>query len=350
MAASKTVKILILTWVMVSCLYFLQVRGQDHLYSQFFNEPLYLNPSLTGQFEGDIRMNLIYRNQWSGLGENLNYMSASADISIPSFGGGVGLIFTRSSEGTAYLVKNNLAATYSYSVGNDNFVTSFGIQAGMTNRNIDWNKLIFSDQIDPRLGYIPGSISVAENPNFSSKYFFDAAAGINLVYRSLMIGASAYHINQPNESFSGAEAKLPMRITTNASYRIPLSYNYGYGGSGDDDGPYLIPSVIYYRQDQFNAISAGVQFKYRGVNTGIWYRTAGQNTPDAIVISVIFDLFGGSRSGEKLRLGLSHDATTSKLNYTNTSGTTEASIGYQKFFRNSDNYEKFNGIRCYDFY
>lgn len=349
MGALKTMKKWSFTSVLLSCLCLLQVRAQDHIYSQFFNEPLYLNPSLTGQFEGDIRMNLIYRNQWSGLGENLNYMSASADINIPSFGGGVGLIFNRSSEGTAYLVKNNIAATYSYSVGNDDFVTSFGVQAGMTNRNIDWNKLVFSDQIDPRLGYIPGSISVAENPNLSSKYFFDAAAGINFVYRSFMIGASVYHINKPNESFSGAEAKLPMRITTNASYRIPLSYNsYGYGT--DDDGPYLIPSVVYYRQDQFNSVSAGVQFKYRGVNTGVWYRTAGQNTPDAIVLSVIFDLFGGSRSGEKLRLGLSHDATTSKLNYTNTSGTTEASIGYQKFFRNSDNYEKFNGLRCYHFY
>lgn len=205
-----------------------QAIAQDHIYSQFFNAPLYLNPALTGQFEGDIRLNMIYRNQFSGMSQGLNYLSASADINIPSFGGGVGLLFNRSSEGTAYLVKNNVAATYSYSVGSDDFVTSFGIQAGLTNRTITWNKLVFGDQIDRRLGYIPGSISGAEMPDISNKYFFDAAAGINFVVKSFMIGASFYHINQPNESFSGSEAKLPLRTTINTSYRIPLSYNAGY--------------------------------------------------------------------------------------------------------------------------
>jgi type IX secretion system PorP/SprF family membrane protein len=324
-----------------------QAMAQDHIYSQFFNAPLYLNPALTGQFEGDIRLNMIYRNQFSGMSQGLNYLSASADINIPSFGGGVGLLFNRSSEGTAYLVKNNVAATYSYSVGSDDFVTSFGIQAGLTNRTITWNKLVFGDQIDRRLGYIPGSISGAEMPDISNKYFFDAAAGINVVVKSFMIGASFYHINQPNESFSGAEAKLPLRTTINTSYRIPLSYSAGYNR---EEGAYLIPSVVYYQQDKLRSVSVGAQLKYRNLNTGIWYRTAGQGSPDAIVVSLIFDIFGGGRNGEKWRLGLSHDATTSKINYTNTSGTTEASVGYQKYFRNSANYEKFNGLRCYDFY
>jgi hypothetical protein len=65
--------------------------AQDHIYSQFYNAPLYLNPALTGQFEGDIRMNMIYRNQWSGLSGDLSYLSASVDLNIPHFGGGVGL-------------------------------------------------------------------------------------------------------------------------------------------------------------------------------------------------------------------------------------------------------------------
>lgn len=140
----------------------LSAMAQDHVYSQFFNAPIYLNPSLTGQFEGDIRMNLIYRNQWSGLSGDLSYITASADLNISKFAGGVGLMFNRSSEGTAYLVKNNAAATYSYSVGGDDFIASFGIQAGITSRQIDWSKLVFSDQIDMRLGYIPGSVSSAQ--------------------------------------------------------------------------------------------------------------------------------------------------------------------------------------------
>jgi len=327
----------------------LTASAQDHIYSQFFNAPLYLNPSLTGQFEGDIRMNMLYRNQWSGLSGTLSYINASADLNIPNFGGGIGLQFNRSSEGTAFLVKNNIAASYSYSVGSDDFVLSFGIQAGFTNRQINWNKLVFSDQIDNRLGYIPGSISGAQLPDMANKFFFDPAAGINLVYGSFMAGLAMHHINEPDESFSGAQAKLPRRITANASYRLPLSRNYNYGS---DDGSYLIPSVVYYKQGNVSSMSAGAQFKYKGVNTGLWYRTAGEGGPDAIVVSLIFDIFSGgrSRNGEKLRLGISHDATTSKINYTNTNGTTEASVGYEKYFENSSSYNKFNGLRCYDFY
>lgn len=321
--------------------------AQDHVYSQFFNAPIYLNPSLTGQFEGDIRMNLIYRNQWSGLSGDLSYITASADLNISKFAGGVGLMFTRSSEGTAYLVKNNAAATYSYSVGGDGFVASFGIQAGFTNRQIDWSKLVFGDQIDMRLGYIPGSVSAAQPPDVDSKIFFDAAAGTNIVFQNFMAGVAVHHLNKPDESFSGTQAKLPMRITANASYRIPLS---SYSDYNPDEGTYLIPSLVYYKQASSTSVSAGAQFKHRGLNTGIWYRSASQGGPDAIVVSLIFDLFKGNRNGEKLRLGISHDATTSKINYTNTSGTTEGSIGYEKYFPNSSGYNKFNGLRCYDFY
>jgi len=322
-------------------------HAQDHIYSQFFNAPVYLNPALTGQFEGDFRMNLIYRNQWTGLSGDLSYISASADLNIPKFGGGVGLIFTRSSEGQAYLNKNNLAATYSYSVGGDDLVASFGVQAGATNRRIDWSKLVFGDQIDMRTGYIPGSISSAQLPDMSSKFYFDAAGGINVVYREFMIGAAAHHLNQPDESFTGTQAKLPVRIVANASYRFQISGGYNYN---EDDGAYIIPSVVYYKQSVASSVSAGAQFKYRGVNTGVWYRTSGSGSPDAVVFSLIFDIFTNRSNGEKLRLGASHDATTSKLNYTNTNGTTEASIGFEKYFPNSSGYNKFNGLRCYDFY
>jgi len=325
----------------------LTTSAQDHIYSQFFNAPLYLNPSLTGQFEGDIRMNMIYRNQWSGLSGTLSYINASADLNIPNFGGGVGLQFNRSTEGTAFLVKNNIAASYSYSVGSDDFVLSFGIQAGFTNRQINWEKLVFSDQIDNRLGYIPGSISSAQMPAQANRFFFDPAAGVNLVYGSFMAGVGMYHINKPDESFSGAQAKLPSRFTVNASYRLPLTRSYNYGS---DDGSYLIPSVVYYKQGNVSSMSAGAQYKYKGVNAGVWYRTAGEGGPDALVVSLIFDIFSGGKNGEKLRVGFSHDATTSKINYTNTNGTSEGSIAYEKYFPNSSSYNKFNGLRCYDFY
>src|SRR6187402_426703 len=96
--------------------------AQDHIYTKFFESPVYLNPALTGQFEGDLRMNMIHRSQWTSLPGNLNYTTAAIDYNMPQIGGGVGLMFTRSSEGTAYLNKNAIAGTYAYSIGSESFV------------------------------------------------------------------------------------------------------------------------------------------------------------------------------------------------------------------------------------
>ena len=196
--------------------------GQDFIYSQFYNAPIYLNPALTGQFEGDFRVNALYRNQWSGLASDFSNFSASADLNLHEINSGVGVIFNRSSEGTAYLLKNNVALSYSYIIGGDDFTLSFGLQAGVTNQTLNWNKLVFGDQVDINSGYIPGSISGAERPNVSSRFYLDANTGANFVYKKFMMGLSAHNINRPDESISGFQSKLPVRISGYLSYKLTL--------------------------------------------------------------------------------------------------------------------------------
>jgi len=324
----------------------LWVSAQDNIFSQFYNAPIYLNPALTGQFEGDLRFNALYRNQWTGLSGDFSYLSASADLNLQNFNSGLGILFNRSSEGTAYLTKNNLALSYSFIIGGDDFTLSFGLQGGITNQKLNWDKLVFGDQIDANEGYIGNSISGAERPNVDSRFYFDAAAGTNLVVGKFMLGLGMHHINRPDESLAGYHTKLPMRTSANLSYKIGLTQD-----SYDKDGTYLIPSAVVYRQENVTSFSVGSQFKYKGVNAGIWYRNNGnRNGNDAVVLSVIFDIFNRRTSGEKFRVGISHDATTSKLNYTNTGGTSEIGLGYEKYFPNSSNYGRQNGLRCYDFY
>lgn len=320
--------------------------AQDHQYSQFFNSPVYLNPALTGQFNGDLRMNLIYRNQWTSLPGGPKYFSASVDYNMPNFGGGIGLLFTRGTEGPSYLIKNNISGAYSYSVGNDDYVLSFGLQAGVTNRSINFNSLVFSDQIDPRLGFDPSLLTGAEPPAFNSKFYFDSGAGINLVAGNLMVGGGVQHINRPNESFTGDRATVPMRGTAHISYLFDLNK---YDNLDDNEKSYIIPSVLYLKQANQQMYSAGFQYRHRNINAGLSYRSGG---PGAVVISVMFDLFINKEGGEKLRFGLSHDAPMSKTTYTNTSGTTEGSIGYETTLPNRpDTFRKFQGARrSYDFY
>ncbi|OOQ61663.1 PorP/SprF family type IX secretion system membrane protein [Mucilaginibacter pedocola] len=327
-------------------------QAQDHMYSQFFNSPNYLNPALNGQFEGDLRMSLIYRNQYSSIGNGgLSYLTATIDYNVPRFGGGFGLMFTRASEGTAYLNKNNISGIYSYSVGSESFVLSFGLQAGITNRSVDYSKLVFSDQIDPRLGYIPGSVSGADAALFNNKFYFDSGAGINLTTGDFNIGGAAQHINRPNESFTGVPAKLPMRGTLHASYRYNLTKD---DNIDEDQKSYIIPSVVLYKQSQAQSVALGLQYKRRSINAGLWYRSGGLGSgPASVVVSFIFDVFINHEGAEKMRLGVSHDVPAGRgLNYSNTSGTTEGSVSYETTLPYGMNqYRKFNGNRrCYDFY
>lgn len=337
-------KLILIVGIMLSAGY---AQAQDHQYSQFFNSPVYLNPALNGQFEGDLRMNLIYRNQWTSLQNNPTYVTASIDYKIPKYSGGFGLMLTRGAEGAAYLTKTNVSGIYSYSVGSDDIILSFGLQAGVTNRSISWSNLVFSDQIDPKLGFDPSLITTAEMPAYNNKFYFDSGAGVNLVLGDFMLGSAVQHLNRPNESFTGAKSILPMRIDAHASYIFDLDK---YENLYDDEKSFLIPSVVAYKQANEQSVSAGIQYKRRSINAGLWYRSAG-NGPGAIVVSLIFDVFFNREGGEKIRLGISHDAPASRINYSNTSGTTEGSIGYETTLPNRDrDYSRFAGRHPYDFY
>jgi type IX secretion system PorP/SprF family membrane protein len=338
-----------LLFFVITLLTFTSVFGQDHLYSQFFNSPVYLNPALNGQFEGDFRMNLIYRNQYTTSGNNSNYLTASIDYNIPRFGGGVGIMLSRSSEGNAFLNSNSAAAIYSYSVGSDQYVLSFGLQAGIANRSLDYNKLVFDDQIDQVLGILPGVPSSADALQFNSKYYFDSGAGINLVVGNFMVGGALQHLNGPTTTFTGNPIKIPVRSTGYLTYRFDLNAN---DNIDDDQKSYVIPSVVLYKQSTAQSIAAGVEYKHRAVSAGLWYRNGGSQGPSAVVITLNFDIFVNKDTGEKFKFGVSHDVPVSGLTYGNTSGTSEGSINYQTInpYR-VDDYKKFEGAtRCYDFY
>ncbi|MEO8884423.1 MAG: type IX secretion system membrane protein PorP/SprF, partial [Mucilaginibacter sp.] len=175
-----------------------------------------------------------------------------------------------------------------------------------------------------------------------------SGAGFNLVIGQFNIGSAIQHINSPNESFTGTPARLPMRGVGHISYRWDLNPGENLY---DDEKSYIVPSIVYNRQATAQSLSAGVQYKRGVLNAGAWYHSGGQFGPSSVGISLIFDLIINREGGEKMRFGVSHDVPISGLNYSNTSGTTEASLGYQTAFPARDTEHKFEGLRrCYDFY
>src|SRR3954462_11675496 len=57
--------------------------SQDLHFSQFFEAPLLRNPSLAGIFEGDIRVQGVYRDQWNSFTNAYRTGSLNAEYKMP---------------------------------------------------------------------------------------------------------------------------------------------------------------------------------------------------------------------------------------------------------------------------
>jgi type IX secretion system PorP/SprF family membrane protein len=72
------------------CYISLQAVAQDPTFTQFYSNPVYLNPALAGS-SGCPRIALNYRNQWPQLTGNYVTYAAAYDTYAKNVSGGVGI-------------------------------------------------------------------------------------------------------------------------------------------------------------------------------------------------------------------------------------------------------------------
>src|SRR5688572_28191720 len=170
---------------MVCCMQ-LTGEAQDPVFSQDYLAPINLNPAATGTGDYDLRVSALYRRQWWTIPSQMNYMTFSIDKFIPSINSGVGFLVTKSDEG--YLKKTGIYASYAYTVcagtasaaengSTPRWFWTGGLQFGVAQARIDYDKLVFADELDIR-GVIPGAISSADPPINNGNLFPDFAAGM----------------------------------------------------------------------------------------------------------------------------------------------------------------------------
>ena len=82
----------------------MQSNAQDPAFSQFYANPLYLNPAFTGATpKGCPRVNFNYRDQWPGIERTFVTYSASWDQHVDAVGGGLGVLVTQDRAGAGRL-------------------------------------------------------------------------------------------------------------------------------------------------------------------------------------------------------------------------------------------------------
>ena len=313
-------KILLLIFlVQMGAINYLKAQIDPH-FSQIYAYPLWLNPALTGVFDGEGRVNANFKDQWTGIANGYQTGALSADYkATEKVSLGINIIDQKAgSAGYNYFAAYGTFA-YGFAVSYDGTKKlHFGLQAGFIQRSFNPGDLQFGDQYNPSIGYDP-NINSGENFLATSSVIFDSGLGVyydetksdNSV--KLFAGASIYHINGADDPFAapGTATKLPIRFNIHGGSKITVSETLD-----------VTPSVIYIRQqqNQIRAIDVYADFKPNEENSfilGALYRY-----DDAIVPEVGFHM-------KSAMIGLSYDINTSGLkSATNGNGGIELSLNY----------------------
>lgn len=283
------------------------VFAQDPTFTQFYANPLYLNPAFAGS-NGCPRFALNYRNEWPRLSGNYVTYSASYDQYFKNISGGFGVLATHDQQGQGTINTSMLGLIYSYHLKvNRKFAMLFGARAAWYQKFLDWNKLNFGDMIDPRRGFI---YQTGDVPRGGSRGFFDASAGFVGYSKRFFFGFAAHHLNRPNESVIIGESPMPIRLTGHMGAEIPLGSHSKYSNSTS-----IMPNIIYQYQQGFMELNIGTYIKYGAFNAGAWFRNR-----DAFILTI------GVNTGT-FKLGYSYDVTVSRLNNGVSGGSHEISLG-----------------------
>jgi type IX secretion system PorP/SprF family membrane protein len=286
------------------CFIYGKVNAQvDPHFSQYYVYPSWLNPALTGVFDGDYRAQIIYRNQWGNV---------SSPYSTPGFS--VDMTTTKNINVGASVLKQTAGdGGYSYTTAYGNVSYTgvelgrsgmqrlvFGIQAGLIQRKFDAGKLTFGDMWNPATGTTTNPTQDMLNRNKSSS--FDAGAGVLFFdgqpgkKTNLFAGYSAGHLTRPEDQFRAyGDSRIPVRHTVHAGLRIGINESFS-----------ITPNALFLKQGTAEEKMLGAYGQYR-VNPktdlllGMNYR-----------FNDAFSPYVGFTLGNMV-LGASYDVNTSEL-------------------------------------
>jgi type IX secretion system PorP/SprF family membrane protein len=300
---------------------FSEVKAQDPQFTQFYANPLYLNPAFAGTARCP-RICMNYRNQWPNLSGTYVTYSGSFDMHVNALAGGIGLLVNTDDQARGTLRTNNFSLLYSYHAAiTREFSIKFGIQGTYLQKSLDVKRLNFGDMIDARRGFVWNTAEAIPSQN---KRNVDFAAGLLGYSRNYFFGFAAHHINQPDEGLLGT-SKLPAKFTGHAGAIIPLEKG---------NASYLSPNILFQQQQKFTQLNIGLYYVKGSFVAGLWYRNA-----DAFIALV-------GIQNANFKFGYSYDVTVSKLSG-NTAGSHEISLQIQ--FECKPKKKKFRTISCPSF-
>lgn len=304
-----------------------QMVAQDIHFSQFYTSPLTLNPALTGNYFGDLRITGNYRTQWKsidnkpfntiafGLEKQFHYYTHNY-----SFGAQV----VSDESGYVGLQVSKFLISGAYSTNIYNHHISAGFQSGIVYKITDILRYTYDDQFDL------GGDEVF-NPTFTTDEIAQEPilypilhAGFVWNYKisqriSPEIGISIFNTNNPFESFYNKEfyaSKLGLKTSVYIGGKYKINNKIA-----------ICPTIIYSQEQKAVESLLGGNLEYSLTKSitpfaGTIVRYGLKNNFDASAW-----VFGTQY--KNLRIGISYDVNISGLqSATNNRGAFEFSIIY----------------------
>ncbi|KAB2814505.1 PorP/SprF family type IX secretion system membrane protein [Phaeocystidibacter luteus] len=331
-------------------------EAQDPAFSLFNINQLYLNPAFTGG-KGDLSVGLNSRAQWTRVPSRFQTNMAYIQGGCPNWNLGLGLRLFDDTEGEGYMRNTNVAGLVAVhlpgrfgrslrATRNKKYILSFGLQLAVGQRRLNWDDLVFSDQLDPYLGMYVNQSQV--NPqNEVSNFVFDMGVGTRFRFAFgnrgsyASMGVAAFHINQPVESFFNMETRLLPRYTGYFYTHFQTSKftnnpHYLSIGWVMDHQQVLRTNTLNMNYDVMSNLMMGIAYRKKHVFMV-------DNDYDSFILSFMYTI-------GNLTLGYSYDFTLPNLGLENTAGTHEIGIIYN--FKGTSFCKKgarrARSIDCYD--
>lgn len=235
-------------------------QAQDFHLSQYDAPPMFLNPAMTGMFDGKFRIEAHYRTQWAAVATKPFVTTGlSFDMPIKKFGIGAQIMNYRAGAGQFNVL--SALVSFAYDVVFDkknNHHLALGVQGGIVYKSFNVNKLTFGNQYTSLNGgdfdmnlptgeVIANTTILTHDINAGALYYF-AKENVRI---NPFIGVSAFHLTQPQESFYDKDNKLPIRYYVHGGLKINLS-----------EKVQLLPKGIYMHEVNDNEYTATLLLHY----------------------------------------------------------------------------------------
>lgn len=308
--------------------------SQDMHFSQFYETPSLINPALTGSTHV-MRAAIIYKDQWGsvtvpyrtyGATYEMKFKASSWDKSDPFKSKSYKKAFNRLAGGLAFFSDKAGDGNMGTNIVNLSLATfiktgefsslSVGLQGGMIQKSVDYNKFVFSNQYNGT-GY---DKTPAAGEDYGTHTFItpDVSAGVLWRYEkeeevigennhlSADVGFAMYHINKPTQRFiAGTSDQLFSKY--NAHGRLLIGIPHSSIG--------IAPSFLMSFQGKQKEILVGLMAKYylkheskytgfikrTSVGLGVYYRNL-----DAMIVQLMLEM-------GQYAIGFSYDLNVSGL-------------------------------------